>query len=247
MAPPPRGRSSPPGSFRAAGPTWLGARPTSGATLLLILETAAFLVVVFLTPGLREWVTSHLALVPRRALGPEPWQLVTSGLIHLNPLALAGSLMGIWFCATALEQLTSKSRMLTTFVVAQIAGAAAIAAVGRLLSPEAIFGGCSPGVAGMIAGFGVYLGAVPVHLFGMVQMRGRTAALLFLGLPVLIDLLNQQWIGLAGWLAGAAAGYALATGATERILLAWDRFRLWRLRRRYKVIQGGRDPKRFVN
>jgi hypothetical protein len=52
---------------------------------------------------------------------------------------------------------------------------------------------------------------------------------------------------LGGDAVGAAAGWGVASRLGERVAGAWDRWRLWRLRRRYKVIPGGRDTKRYLN
>src|SRR5437867_11855326 len=128
MSPPPRSGGFGPG-WGGPRSTWIGARPTAGATALLIAEIATFLVYVFLNaPG---WVRQHLALIPALALGREPWQLVTSGLVHLQLLSLLSSVIGIWFFGTAVEQQSSRTRMLVGFAAAQLAGALTIAAVGR--------------------------------------------------------------------------------------------------------------------
>lgn len=237
MAAPPRA---------GTGGSWIGARPTPGATLLLVIEVSTFLV-VFAVLGAPEWVREHLALVPERALGREPWQLVTSAVIHLGGMRLISSAILIWIFATAVEQATARGRMLMLFAVAQLAGAIATAALGRLLAPSTIFDGCTPGVFGLVAAFGVLYSRVPVHLFGLLQMRGRTTALLVLGLSVVTQLLNREWVMLAGGAVGIAVGWALVSGAGARVTLGLDRLRLWRLRRRYKVISGGRDTKRFIN
>ncbi len=229
-----------------AGARFIGARPTPGATLLLAIELAVF-VVVFAVLGAPVWVRDHLALTPVRALGPEPWQLVTSGLTHLGGRQLISSLIGIWMFATAVEQRTARGRMLGLFAGAQVAGAIVIAAVGRLAAPHAVFDGCSAGVVGLVAAFGVLYGPVPLHLFGLVELRGRSVALGVLGLSYLVGLLNHDYVGLAGDTAGVAVGWALASGAGTRLGVAWDRLRLWRLRRRYKVIPGGRDTRRYLN
>jgi membrane associated rhomboid family serine protease len=237
MAAPPR--------YQPQGPTWIGARPTAGATGLLVAETAVFLVYAFLNqPG---WIVQHLALTPVRALGREPWQLITVGLVHLHGLRLISSLIGIWVFATAVEQRSSRLRMLVIFGAAQVAGALAIAGVGRLLAPQAHFDGCSPGVFGLMAAFGVLYGPVPLRFFGLLEMRGRTMALLVIGLSLLTSLLNQDFVSVAGDVAGLLVGWAVTARAGSQLGAAWGRMRLWRMRRRYKVISGGRDTKRYLN
>ena len=203
--------------------------------------------VVFAVLGAPAWVREHLALIPERALGREPWQLVTSGLIHLGGMRLISSAVGIWVFATAVEQATTRSRMLVLFAAAQIVGAIATAAAGRLLAPSIILDGCTPGVFGLVAAFGVLYSRVPIHLFGLIQMRGRSMALLVLGLSYFTGLLNREWVSLLGGAAGIAVGWALVSRVGGRMTTSWERFRLWRLRRRYKVISGGRDTKRFIN
>ncbi len=236
---------------------WLGARATAGAMALTIALVATFVVFLSLREPMRQWMALHLALVPRRALGPEPWQLVTSGFLCIGLANLLWSGLGVWLFGTAVEQQTSRARMFLTFFAAQIVGMLAVAAVGRLFAPDGVpeplvkgmagFSGAAPGVTGLLAAFGVLYGPVPMRFFGLVEMRGRTMALVLLGFGALTLLLNQDWVMLAGEAAGAAAGWAVASRVGDRFSTAWDRFRLWRLRRRYKVIPGGRDGKRYLN
>jgi membrane associated rhomboid family serine protease len=229
-----------------AGSSFIGARPTPGATLLLILEVGLFLL-LFAALGNPSWVQGHLALVPVRAFGREPWQLITSGLIHLGGKQLVSSAIGIWLIGSAVEQRSSRGRMLLVFAASQLAGAIITAAVGRLVAPTGVFDGCGPGVFGLIAAFGVLLGPIPLHFLGLVEVRGRTLALIYIGLSFAVGLYHGEYVSLAGDAAGIAMGWALAAGAASRLVLAWDRFRLWRLRRRYKVISGGRDTRRYLN
>ena len=227
--------------------TWIGARPPPGATALLVVVVAAFVTYVFLKDtSAQEWVARHLVLSPRRAIGPEPWQLFTTGLIHLHGRDIFSSAVGIWFFATAVEQWAGRRRMLLVFGAAQLAGTLVTALVGRATRPDALLDGCEAGVIGLLAAFGVHYSAVRMHFFGLVEMRGRTIALVFLGIAFFIALLNGQLEFAFGWTVAAGVGWAIAGGGGDGIALALDRLRLWRLRRRYKVIPGGKD-KKYVN
>jgi hypothetical protein len=91
-----------------------------------------------------------------------------------------------------------------------------------------------------------------VSPFGIQQVRASTLALILIGLNVIMDLVEQRWLMLAGSLAGAAVGWWLAGGKISGVSIArepsWsERFRKWRLRRRYRVIPGGRDTRSHLN
>lgn len=236
-----------PPRYAPQGPSsWIGARPTQGATALIVVQVVAFMVYAFAPQ--KEWIAAHLALTPHLALGREPWQLVTSSIVHVHGLTLISSLIGVWVFATAVEQQTTLRRMLLCFGAAQLAGALAIAGLGRLLAPQLMFEGCSPAVFGLMAAFGILYGPLPLSFFGIVQMKGRTMALIVIGTSLFIGALNGNLIALAGDVAGLAAGFALTSFATpSRGSGALDRLRLWRVRRRYKVISGGRDSKSYLN
>jgi membrane associated rhomboid family serine protease len=243
---------------RSGGNQWIGARASRGAMAITFTLAAAFVVLVCLREPARIWIAQHLALIPRRALGPEAWQIATAGLFSIGLGKLVSSGIGVWIFGTAVEEQAGRARMLIGFFSAQIFGMLAVAVIGRWLAPDgepeqflhnayAGFSGASPGVCGLIAAFGVYYGPIPLRFFGIVEMRGRTMALIVLGLSFGTGLINRDFVMLAGDVVGAATGWGFASGAGERISLAWERWKLWRLRRRYKVIPGGRDTKRYLN
>lgn len=234
-------RSFPPG-------TWLGGRPTPGATALLIVVGAIFLTYVFLHDyAAGRFVAQHLALRPRLGLGAEPWQLVTSGLVHLRFSPLLGSAIGLWIFGSAIELVAGRRRLLAIFVAAQLAGTLVLAGIGRLLTPELTYAGCDPGVIGLLGAFAVYYGPRRLSLFGAVDLSGRVVAWLFLGLSLLVRLLQGDWAGLGGAITAAGVGLLLAGGTGERLAILWDRLRLHRLRRKYRVIDGGKSGARWVN
>jgi membrane associated rhomboid family serine protease len=224
---------------------WIGARPTRGAIALLVVEVGLFLGYALLDAP--EWVRAHLAMTPRLALGREPWQLLTSGVVHLGITTLFFDALTIWIFGTAVEQQVGRARMLTAFVAGQLAGALAQAAVGRAVAPTMLIAGCGPGTMALVAAFGVVYSRVPLSLFGVADMRGRTMALLVLGFTFAQLLMRLDLVTMAGMAAGALAGWAVLSNAASSLTTLWDRLRLRRLRRRYKVISGGRDQRRFLN
>ncbi len=108
--------------------------------------------------------------------------------------------------------------------------------------------GAEPAALAMIAAFGVAWGSTPITLFGVQQMRASTCALIFLGLSALLYLLALDLVGLAGGAVGAGVG-ALAFSKVQ--FSSWTELRTrwhrWRIRRRYRVIPGGRDSRRYIH
>ena len=197
--------------------------------------------------GAPSWAREHLALHPARALGPEPWQLITSGLLNTEGVALLFSGVTIWFFGTPVEQTLGRGRMLLIFIVSQLAGALVWALAGRLFAPGLEASGCDPGCLGLVAAFGFAYQGVPLSVFGVVGMKSRTMALLFTGIAGIQHAMHGDFIGLGGVLVGAGVGWALASRADRALALSWDRLRLWRLRRKYKVIPGGKTTPRYMN
>jgi membrane associated rhomboid family serine protease len=197
------------------------------------------------------WAPAHLALHPRRALWPEPWQLVTSGFFHPRALPLFFSAFTLWIFGSAVEQRLGTRRMITVFIGSQVAGAVAWAVAGLLLGSDVPLTGCGPGGLGLVAAFGVAYKGVPLSLFGAAQMKSRVLALILVGFAAVQSLLHGDLVDLAGLLVAAGVGWVLAghrgINLAGTFASPWDKLRLWRLRRKYKVIQGGRTEKRYKN
>jgi membrane associated rhomboid family serine protease len=228
-----------------AGSRWIGSRPSRGAVQLLVLQVGLFLLYCLI--GSPAWMERHLGLVPRHALGREPWQLVTSGLVHFAFSAVLFDAITLWIFGTAVEERAGRRRMLTVFAVAQLAGSLAAALVGRAITPDIVISGCAAGAMGLVAAFGALYQDVPLSLFGAANMRGRTVALLMIGLSAAFMMWRFDWVALAGTTGGALAGWAAASDIADRFIHYGSRFRMWRLRRKYRVISGGRDQKRYLN
>jgi membrane associated rhomboid family serine protease len=225
---------------------WIGARPTPGATGLLVTLVASFLVLVFVREETTLWVRKYLALHPLEALGPRPWQLVTSWLVQDRLGTVIGDAFGVWIFGTAMEQQMGRRRMLTLFGVAQLCGALVIAAAGRLLHTQvpgmdAAVTGCGPAVVALIMAFGMTYGDMPLLLFGIAEMRARTLAWLSIGIGLAVAVLNLAWLTILGDLAGIGVGWLFMTQGLTRLEQAYQRWRLKRLKRRYRVIPGGRS------
>jgi len=236
-----------------AGRRFIGARPTTGTGSLLAAQVAAFLAYQLL--GRPTWVDQHLALVPERAIGLEPWQLLTSNFVHLGggAQALVSIIFGaitLWIFGGAVESAAGRGGLLRVWFGSHLVGALAAAAIGRAGGLPIVACGMEFSSLGLIAAFGAAFGNAPVSFFGVAQMRGRTVAYVLLGLFAVQMLLARDVIGIVGGALAAGAGLLAMrwkSGWTKKIPLWRDQLRMWRLRRKYKVIQGGREPKRYMN
>ncbi|HEX2568411.1 MAG TPA: rhomboid family intramembrane serine protease [Polyangia bacterium] len=225
---------------------WIGARPTPGATGLMVTLVASFLILAFAREETALWFRKYCALHPLEALGPRPWQLVTSWLVQDRFGAVLGDLFGVWIFGTIVEQQVGRRKMLTLFASAQLCGALVIALVGRVLHPwipglDIAQTGCGPAVVALTMAFGLLYGDTPLLFFGIAELRGRTLAWLSIGIGIGIAVLNLAWLTLVGDLVGIGVGWLFTTQALSRIERSYQRWRLKRLKRRYKVIPGGRS------
>jgi membrane associated rhomboid family serine protease len=217
-------------------------RPSPGVVGVLVALVAAFAAIH--VAGNTRWVLEHLALTPRRALGAEPWQLLTSALVHIGLGSLFSSALPVWLFGTPVEQRAGRAWLFKMLLGATLAGSLAAALLGRLIAPDATLVGAIGASTACIAAFGAVYGNQQILLFGVQPMRASTTAYIFLGITGVMYLIDGQWLALAAAAAGAAWGTWGDQLRLTRLRIAWDKLRLWRLRRRYRVIQGG---KRWLN
>src|SRR5215203_2053953 len=89
--------------------TWVGLRPSPGIIAVLVTLTAAF---ILLKAAATPEMLQHLVLIPRRALGPEPWQLVTNVFVHVRFGTLLSAAIGIWLFGTPVEQQAGRGALI---------------------------------------------------------------------------------------------------------------------------------------
>lgn len=226
--------------------TWLGLRPTGAVLGLLGVMAAVSLADALLghPPALR----AHLGLIPQRALGPEPWQLVTTAFVHLHLGSLLSTAITLWFFGAPVEQQLGRARFFLLFLVATVAGSVVSSGLALLAHATVLLAGAHAASIGVMAAFGGAFAGMPIALFGVQQMKASTCALVFIVIALVIQASAGDFIGLGGSIAGGIAGWTFVRadrhllsglGASTR---AWQqRYRRWKIRRRYRVIPGGRD------
>jgi membrane associated rhomboid family serine protease len=224
----------------------LGGPLTPVTKWLLLIELAAF--VVYLVLGSPPFVRDHLALTPRRAIvGLELWQVVSALLFHVHGTALIFNLIGLLALGPLIERPWGGRRFLSLFVVAGVIANLVGALVGLLYGSTQVMGGCGPSIIALIAAFGFVYRRQQLMFFGWVNTRADRLAMTLVGLALLLALLGRD---IAGLMATVAAAGAAALAATSRLRLDrvgdtvvgwWHGLRRSRQRRRYQVLEGGRD------
>jgi membrane associated rhomboid family serine protease len=229
---------------RSAG-SWIGLRPSRGILAILIALVASF--AIFSLPGPRAFARAHLVLIPSH-VWRQPWTLVTSAFLHPTFGALVSSGLGIWFFGTPVEQQLGRARTLAMLGLAALAGSLVSAALGLAIAPQSPIVGAQPATMAAVVGFGFAWRATQINLFGLQPMRASTVAGLFAVIAMVVYVISGDVVGLGGALAGGGVGALVASGLSfGQWSTARARFRRWRIRRRYRVIPGGRDSRRYLH
>ncbi len=234
-------------------PRTSGSRPLIGrrtpAIKTLMIALAATYAVYLLVRPLRPAMEMHLAVSPRLFAG-EYWQLATAIFLHLDPQSFLYSIIGLWWAATDVERAQGTRRMLVLFFVAGVLSNLAYALVFRYEFGEGgTFGGASFAVLALFVAFGRIYNRTVVSVFGAFSTQGRYIAMAFVGWSVVLALAGPavNWSSLAAIATATVIGYlGAAPGGFEGL---WDALKVRRLRRRYRVIEGGagRPPKNYMN
>jgi membrane associated rhomboid family serine protease len=235
---------------RKGRPSWtdpIADRLTPTIKVLVVSNALIYFFYVFVRP-VRPLVEAHLVLGPGLFAG-ELWQPLTSLFVHLSPLGFVFNLIGLWFVGATIERTQGARRFVTLFLVAGVLANLTMAAVWQLRAfrPPYYDDGCSYAVLALFVAFGRIYGSASTQVFGGLFLRARTLAIIFVVWAALASLARADWAGLAGVAVTALVGYLGAAPGGFRE--AWAGFKARRLRRRYRVIDGGggRPKKKYMN
>jgi membrane associated rhomboid family serine protease len=213
--------------------------PTITSLVIATVTVALFYIVV--TP-IRGFVASHLALNVAAFLGPEPWQIVTSLFVHLDPLSAFFNLLGIWFVGATIERELGRRRFLILFFVPALVANLVVAAGLALAVPgPQTFAGSGMAVLGLFVAFGKLYGRTPVRVFGGLVLEARTLAMILVGFAVFANLLaGPNLVGLLGDLVAIGLAFGLTGGRGTGFD---DLFRgMGKPKRHLGVMSGGQRP-----
>jgi membrane associated rhomboid family serine protease len=216
---------------------------------LILTMVVIYAIYVFVREA-RPLLETHLAIGTRLFRG-EVWQPLTSMFVHVDPLLFAMDLLGIWFTGAQLERVQGTRRFLTMFFLAGVLSNLTIAGIDYLrmagLHVDVAFTtGSAYVVLAMFVAFGRIYDRTPTQILGGFVVQSRNMALFFVGWFALAALFRQNWGELAATVVATAVGFlGAAPGGWDAIR---QRLKVRRMRRRYKVLEGGNRPsKKYLN
>ena len=214
---------------------------------MVIANAVVYAAYVFIRP-LRDFITARLALGPGLFRG-EIWQPVTALFVHRNLLGFVVDLIGIWFVGATLERVNGTRRLVWLFFLSGVLSNLTIAVVShfRTFAAGDVFDGCSCAVLALFVAFGRIYGRTPTQVLGGLFLQARTLAIVFVVWAALASVVQRDWAYLAATVVTTIVGYLGA--APGGLREAWGSFKIRRLKRRYRVIDGGarRPPRNYVN
>jgi membrane associated rhomboid family serine protease len=155
----------------------------------------------------------------------------------------------LWMFVPVLESFWGTRRFLVFFAVTTVVANLAASLTGLAIGQPGIpILGVTAFIYASIAAFGVAFANQPVQFFGVIPIRGRVLAIGISAFLLLFVLLNREWVNGAGFFAAMGAALAITHGVWQPNVW-WLRWRKWRLRRRYQVLEGGASDskKRYLN
>jgi membrane associated rhomboid family serine protease len=221
---------------RAPAPAWtrpITERLTPTVKALVVIQTLVYLFYIFVEQ-VHPLFERHLALGPGMLRG-EVWQPVTALFVHFQALTLVFNLIGIWFIGAFIERTNGSRKFLRLFFAAGILGFVAMGLVMRF-SPASRGEGSTYAVLALFVAFGRTYDRSPAQVLGGLVMQARHLAMLLVGFSVIVDLARGDWASLAATLVASAVGFLLAGGGFGDLI---GLLRAKRLRRRYRVLDGG--------
>jgi membrane associated rhomboid family serine protease len=234
-----------PSQRRSSAPAWtrpIADRLTPTVKALVLIQTVLYFFYLFVAQ-VHPLFEAHLALGPGMLRG-EFWQPLSALFVHFNFLGFVFNLIGIWFVGAFIERTNGTRRFLQLFFTSGILAFVAMGAVGSMgrIKTPGLGEGSSYAVLALFVAFGRMYDRSPAQVLGGFVMQARHLAMLLVGFSVAMDLARADWASLVATLVAAAVGFLLAGGGLG-LGDAFALFRARRLRRRYRVLDGGQPGK----
>jgi membrane associated rhomboid family serine protease len=230
---------------RSPNPYWM--RPVTERlsptiTALVIINTVVFAFYAVVAP-IRGFVDEHLALGPPVLQRLELWQLLTSIFVHLDGVAFLFGMVGLWFVGAAMERELGRRRFLLLFLLSGVLANVAWAAVSFAQGSFQLFGGSSMAVLALFVAFGRIYNRTPARLLGNLVLEARTLTLILVAFALIADLFRGP-AALVADIVAIGAGYLLSGGRGAGLGELWLHLRKRKPRRRFQIVEGGRQEDR---
>ena len=197
------------------------------------------------TFGIASWIEETFYLSNEGLLGEwKVWQLVSYQLLHAGFFHLLFNGLVLYFFGGDVEKRWNPLRFVGFALVCGL-GSAALTILWRLVFPGTLgpegwstvqLVGASGAISGVVAAYALFHWNKPLRLWFAISIKGKWLLPLFVLFDVLMSLLGDN-VSLTGHLGGMATGFALVV-LFDRPNQWWNRFKLWRLRRKLRVMRG---------
>ena len=231
---------------RPPGRDWMrpiADRLTPSVKTIIIAQACIYFFYVFVSQA-RVPMAYHLAIGPGLFAG-EVWQPLTSLFVNLDFLGFLFNIVGLTFIGAFIERAQGTRRFFAFFVIAGVLANITLAGVWRLRGggPIPYDDGPSFSLMAMFVAFGRVHGRAQAQLWPLpFAVQARYLVLILVGWFVAANLVRSDWSAIAAMAVTCAVGY-LGAGPVN-LREAWKLYKARRLRSQYKVLEGGRKPKK---
>jgi membrane associated rhomboid family serine protease len=218
-------------------------RVTPAVKFLLIANTAVFVLQTVVGLGLDYPLERYFGLVPVRVLHEfYLWQLFTYQFLHGGLFHLLFNMLAVWMFGCDLEGRWGSNFFLRYYFVSVIGGGI----LNTIFVPDQLGPsiGASAGVYGILLAYGLIYPNRIVYFYFLFPIKMKYFVMI-IGAIALYSSLTAGQSGIAhlAHLGGMVFGYIYLRGFNpwERFRDYLDRRRLNRIKRRFKIVPGGKD------
>jgi len=165
---------------------------------------------VFCLQWLLPFLDTLFALWPLSSGRFWPWQLVSYGFLHGDPMHLFFNMLGLWMFGSELERLWGQKRYIQMLVASVLTAAVVQLLFTMVTGSRAPTVGASGALFGLLLSFGMlFPNRVIMPLFPPIPMKARTFVAVFGGLELLMGLSGRSGIAHFAHLGGMLGAWLL--------------------------------------
>lgn len=235
--------------------TSIGLKPSKAVVVLLAINVGMVVITGVLSKYFGfDLLNEHLCLRPSAVVYRfEIWQPFTYFWLHSlsDPGHLFWNLLTLWLFSGPLQREWGTAAFVRFYLICGFVAGLVVLVAGLIWQPDTKTVGASGAILGLVAAFGIVYPKLPVYIFGIFPIKGRTLAIFFAVVSTAVPLIYVHTrVSVAAHIGGLACGALLATGywRPDRIV---RRIRLARARKKLKTLEGEKkrdgSGKKYVN